>query len=124
MRALARIPTPLPSPFAMRVSPPLLGCACARRRAKFAFKIRGKPGRNAALPREATKLITERTTMQILTIPALMATAFLLAGCFEGPRGPIGPQGTRGQTGEKGDRGAAGPAGPEGGAGGAGAEGG
>ena len=55
--------------------------------------------------------------MQILTIPALMATAFLLAGCFEGPRGPVGPQGTRGQTGETGDRGSAGPAGPKGDAG-------
>jgi len=52
--------------------------------------------------------------MRILTIPALMATAFLLAGCFEGPQGPIGPQGSRGPAGDTGDRGPAGPAGPAG----------
>ena len=55
--------------------------------------------------------------MRILTIPALMATAFLLAGCFEGPQGPIGPQGSRGPAGDTGDRGPAGPAGPKGEAG-------
>jgi Collagen triple helix repeat (20 copies) len=52
--------------------------------------------------------------MRILTIPALIATAFLLAGCFEGPQGPIGPPGARGP---EGDAGAAGPAGPKGEAG-------
>jgi hypothetical protein len=109
--------TPLTGVFAMRVAPPLLGCACTRRRARFACKIRGKPGRNASLPRAAIKLITERTTMRILTIPALMATAFLLAGCFEGPQGPAGPQGARGPAGDTGDRGPAGPAGPKGEAG-------
>ncbi len=55
--------------------------------------------------------------MRILTIPALMATAFLLAGCFEGPQGPAGPQGMRGQVGDTGDRGPAGSAGPKGEAG-------
>ena len=52
--------------------------------------------------------------MRILTIPALMATAFLLAGCFEGPQGLAGPQGARGHAGEPGDRGPMGPAGPAG----------
>jgi len=52
--------------------------------------------------------------MRILTIPALIATAFLLAGCFEGPQGPSGPPGARGP---EGDAGAAGPAGPKGEAG-------
>ena len=72
---------------------------------RFVIKACCRSGRKASPPREATRLITGRTTMRILTIPALMATAFLLAGCFEGPQGPIGPQGSRGPAGDTGDRG-------------------
>jgi Collagen triple helix repeat (20 copies) len=49
--------------------------------------------------------------MRILTISALVASAFLLAGCFEGPQGPAGPQGAPGAAGVAGPRGAAGPQG-------------
>lgn len=49
--------------------------------------------------------------MRILTASALIAAAFLLAGCFEGPQGPAGAQGPKG---DQGAAGAAGPAGPQG----------
>ena len=49
--------------------------------------------------------------MRIMTASALIAAAFLLAGCFEGPQGPAGAAGPQGP---KGDAGVAGPAGPMG----------
>ncbi len=58
--------------------------------------------------------------MRILTASALVAVAFLLAGCFEGPQGPAGQPGPRGDTGttgmagERGPAGSPGPAGPKG----------
>lgn len=52
--------------------------------------------------------------MRILTAAALAATAFLLAGCFEGPQGPPGPTGPKGDSGVPGMMGSAGPAGPKG----------
>lgn len=58
--------------------------------------------------------------MRILTAAALVATAFLLAGCFEGPQGPAGPAGAKGDAGipglagSTGPKGDAGPAGPKG----------
>lgn len=52
--------------------------------------------------------------MRILTAAALAATAFLLAGCFEGPQGPAGPTGPKGDSGVPGMMGSAGPAGPKG----------
>ncbi|MCK9916358.1 hypothetical protein MXD81_45115 [Microbacteriaceae bacterium K1510] len=55
--------------------------------------------------------------MRILTAAALAATAFLLAGCFEGPQGPPGPTGPKGDSGVPGMMGSAGPAGPKGDAG-------
>lgn len=70
--------------------------------------------------------------MRIVTASALVATAFLLAGCFEGPQGPAGPAGPKGDSGvpglagspgPKGDTGPAGAAGPKGDKGDAGAKG-
>lgn len=58
--------------------------------------------------------------MRILTVSALIATAFLLAGCFEGPQGPAGPAGPAGAKGSAGPAGMAGPPGPAGAAGAAG----
>jgi len=52
--------------------------------------------------------------MRIVTAAALAATAFLLAGCFEGPQGPPGPVGAKGEAGMPGMAGAAGPAGAKG----------
>jgi hypothetical protein len=58
--------------------------------------------------------------MRLLMTTALIATAFLLAGCFEGPQGPAGPPGPKGEAGAAGQAGAAGaagvagPAGPKG----------
>lgn len=70
--------------------------------------------------------------MRIVTASALVAAAFLLAGCFEGPQGPAGPAGAKGDSGvpglagspgPKGDTGPAGPVGPKGDKGDAGAKG-
>ena len=58
--------------------------------------------------------------MRILTPAALIAAAFLLAGCFEGPQGPAGAQGAKGDPGPAGVAGPAGAAGPAGVAGPAG----
>lgn len=52
--------------------------------------------------------------MRILTASALVATAFLLAGCFEGPQGPAGPAGPKGDSGPAGAQGLAGATGPAG----------
>ena len=58
--------------------------------------------------------------MRILTASVLVAAAFLLAGCFEGPKGPPGatglqgPKGEPGIAGQVGPAGQAGPAGPQG----------
>jgi Collagen triple helix repeat (20 copies) len=62
--------------------------------------------------------------MRIVTVSALVAAAFLLAGCFEGPQGPAGaagPQGAKGDAGVAGPRGPAGPQGAKGDTGPAGA---
>jgi len=61
--------------------------------------------------------------MRILTASALIATAFLLAGCFEGPQGPAGPAGAKGDSGPAGMAGPPGKAGPMGPAGPAGPKG-
>jgi hypothetical protein len=67
--------------------------------------------------------------MRIVTASALVAAAFLLAGCFEGPQGPAGPAGAKGESGapglagSPGPKGDAGPAGPKGDKGDAGAKG-
>ncbi len=52
--------------------------------------------------------------MRILTASALVAAAFLLAGCFEGPQGPAGPAGPPGAKGEQGAAGRLGLTGPQG----------
>ena len=52
--------------------------------------------------------------MRILTASALVAAAFLLAGCFEGPQGPAGAAGPHGPKGDPGVAGPAGPMGPQG----------
>jgi hypothetical protein len=52
--------------------------------------------------------------MRLMTASALIAAAFLLAGCFEGPPGPAGPPGAKGDSGTPGLAGPAGPAGPAG----------
>ena len=52
--------------------------------------------------------------MRILTASVLVASAFLLAGCFEGPKGPPGATGLQGPKGEPGIAGQAGPRGPKG----------
>jgi len=61
--------------------------------------------------------------MRIWTTSALIAAAFLLAGCFEGPQGTAGAQGPRGEAGATGEKGPAGPQGPAGPAGPAGPKG-
>lgn len=58
--------------------------------------------------------------MRLWTAVALIATAFLLAGCFEGPQGPAGQPGAKGDTGPAGMAGPPGPAGAAGAAGAAG----
>ncbi len=65
----------------------------------------------------------EEILCEILTASALLAAAFLLAGCFEGPQGAAGPAGPVGPKGDKGVAGAQGPAGPAGPVGPAGAAG-
>jgi hypothetical protein len=52
--------------------------------------------------------------MRILTVAALFAAAFLLAGCFEGQQGPAGPAGAKGDAGLAGPPGPAGSPGPKG----------
>ena len=52
--------------------------------------------------------------MRLLTTSALIAAAFLLAGCFEGPQGPPGLRGAEGAAGDQGPAGPRGPAGPKG----------
>ena len=52
-----------------------------------------------------------------LPLIVLAISAFMLAGCFEGPQGPpgpAGPPGAQGQAGPPGAQGPAGPAGPQG----------